>query len=58
MRVLRYAIVLAGLVIGVFPASTQTVRVDISQGKAIPFDPDQSLGSSLDILPARQFENI
>ena len=58
MRVLRYAIVLAGLVIGVFPASTQTVRVDISQGKAIPFDPDQSLGSSLDILPARQFEKI
>jgi hypothetical protein len=36
----------------------QTVRVDISPAKAIPFDPDQSLGSSLDILPAKQFEKI
>jgi hypothetical protein len=39
-------------------ASAQTVRVDTSAAKAIPFDPDQSLGSSLDILPAKQFEKI
>ena len=38
--------------------SAQTVRVDISAAKAIAFDPDQSLGSSLDILPAKQFEKI
>jgi F5/8 type C domain-containing protein/glycosyl hydrolase family 39 (putative alpha-L-iduronidase) len=36
----------------------QTVRVDTSPAKAIPFDPDQVLGSSLDILPAKQFEKI
>ena len=28
------------------------------QNKAIPFDPDKSLGSSLDILPAKQFEKV
>ena len=38
--------------------SAQTVRVDTSAAKAIPFDPDQALGSSLDILPAKQFEKI
>lgn len=38
--------------------AAQTVRVDISPGKSIPFDPDKSLGSSLDILPARTFEKV
>jgi len=38
--------------------SAQTIRVAISPAQAIPFDPDQSLGSSLDILPAKQFEKI
>jgi hypothetical protein len=37
---------------------SQTVRVDTSTGKAILFDPDKSLGSSLDILPAKQFEKV
>jgi hypothetical protein len=40
------------------PAATQTVRVDISPGRAIGFDPDQALGSSMDILPAREFDTI
>src|SRR5713226_5435972 len=39
-------------------AAAQTVRVDISAGKAIPFDPDLVLGTSLDTLPARQFEKV
>ncbi len=39
-------------------AAAQTVRVDISADKAIPFDPDLALGTSLDILPARQFEKV
>jgi hypothetical protein len=37
---------------------SQTIRVDTSAGKAIPFDPDKSLGSSLDILPAKHFEKV
>jgi F5/8 type C domain len=36
----------------------QTVRVDISPGNAIPFDPDKALGTSLDILPAQEFQKI
>jgi hypothetical protein len=39
-------------------AAAQTVSVDISADKAIPFDPDLALGTSLDILPARQFEKV
>src|SRR5258708_8001140 len=39
-------------------AAAQTVRVDSSGDKAIPFDPDLALGTSLDILPARQFEKV
>src|SRR5439155_10486578 len=37
---------------------SQTVHVDTSVGKAIPFDPDKALGSSLDILSAKHFENV
>ncbi|HKF26631.1 MAG TPA: discoidin domain-containing protein [Candidatus Acidoferrum sp.] len=36
----------------------QSVTVDVSPAKAIPFDPDQALGSSLDILPAKHFEKV
>jgi F5/8 type C domain len=39
-------------------ASAQTLTVDLSSSKAIPFDPDKSLGTSLDILPARTFEKV
>jgi F5/8 type C domain len=39
-------------------AGSQSVRVDVSPDQAILFDPDQALGSSLDILPAAQFERI
>ena len=44
----------------VFAASSfaQTVRVDVSPSKAIPFDPDKSLGTSMDILPAEQFDRV
>ena len=39
-------------------SAAQTVRVDISADKAVPFDPDKALGSSLDILPAKHFEKV
>ena len=39
-------------------SSAQTIRVDISPANAISFDPDKSLGSSLDILSASEFEKI
>jgi hypothetical protein len=40
------------------PAISQTVRVDITPGRAISFDPDQAMGSSMDILGAKQFETV
>jgi hypothetical protein len=36
----------------------QSITVDVSRAKAIPFDPDKALGSSLDILPAKHFEKV
>jgi hypothetical protein len=39
-------------------SAAQTVRVEISSGQAVPFDPDKSLGSSLDILSAKHFEKV
>jgi len=51
-------LVLTSLGICALGAPAQTIRVDISPGKGIPFDPDQSLGSSLDILPVRVFESV
>jgi len=36
----------------------QSVTVDVSSAGSIPFDPDQTLGSSLDILPAKHFEKV
>jgi hypothetical protein len=40
------------------PVCAQTVRVDLSPGRAIAFDPDKALGSSMDILPAREFDTV
>src|SRR5579859_5430281 len=55
---LRNLILIAALILFAGSFAAQTVRVDTSAAKAISFDPDQSLGSSLDILPAKQFEKI
>lgn len=40
------------------PCFAQSVVIDLSPNKAIPFDPDKALGSSLDILPAKHFEKV
>jgi hypothetical protein len=48
-----FCIVLLGAV-----ASAQTVRVDVTPGHAIKFDPDQALGSSMDILQASQVDTV
>jgi hypothetical protein len=57
-QTIRLAVLLAAVPFCLNLAYAQTVRVDISANKAIPFDPDKALGSSLDILPAKQFEKI
>jgi hypothetical protein len=40
------------------PLGAQTVRVDVTSAHAIPLDPDQAMGSSMDILPARELETV
>ena len=40
------------------PGIGQTVRVDISPARAVMFDPDQAMGSSIDILSAKEFETV
>jgi F5/8 type C domain len=51
---------LALLVLALLSGScfSQSVTVDTAAAKAIPFDPDKALGSSLDILPAKHFEKV
>src|ERR1700684_3452597 len=39
-------------------ALSQTVHVDMSAGKAIAFDPDKAMGTSMDILSARDFNAV
>jgi hypothetical protein len=58
MKLLSNPILFAALLLftGISPA--QTVSVDTSPDKAVPFDPDLALGTSLDILPAKQFEKV
>ena len=36
----------------------QTVRIDITPSHAIAFDPDKAMGSSMDILPAKEFDVV
>jgi hypothetical protein len=40
------------------PLAAQTVHVDVSAGKAIAFDPDQAMGTSMDILSAKDFNAV
>ena len=43
---------------GVHEALTQTIHVDISAEKAIQFDPDKAMGTSMDILSAKDFDAV
>jgi hypothetical protein len=39
-------------------ARAQTVRVDATAAHALAFDPDKAMGSSMDILPAKDFDTV
>ncbi len=39
-------------------ADAQTVRIDVTPSHAIQFDPDKAMGSSIDILPAKEFDAV
>jgi F5/8 type C domain len=46
------------LVLPAGAARAQTVRVDTAPSRAIAFDPDKALGTSIDILPAVNFDEV
>jgi len=54
----RCLIFFTALLVVATAAAAQTVRVDISADRAVSFDPDLALGTSLDILPAKQFDKV
>ncbi len=41
-----------------FPAPSQTVHVDTTPEKAIAFDPDKAMGTSMDILMAKDMDAV
>jgi len=47
-----------GIAVTVCPACAQTVRVDVTPSRALAFDPDKSMGSSMDILSAKEFDTV
>jgi hypothetical protein len=59
-RNLRVSFFVLSCVFGyrVSTAWPQTVHVDVSAGKAIPFDPDKAMGTSMDILSAKDLDTV
>lgn len=60
IRRLDLILLIATLLVSGSVGSTraQTVRVDTTASRAIPFDPDKALGTSIDILPANTFDKV
>jgi len=54
----NFVLFVCGCCAGVAPMAAQTVRVDVSPGRAIAFDPDKAMGTSMDILPAKDFDKV
>ena len=53
-----FALLLAGIGILGEAVSAQTIRVDTTPDRAIKFDPDRALGSSMDVLQTRQVDAV
>jgi hypothetical protein len=52
------AIPLAALLFCSPGVKSQTVHIDVTPGHAIPFDPDKTLGTSMDILPVADLDTV
>lgn len=50
--------VACALVAAMWPAMAQRVHVDVTAGHALAFDPDKAMGTSMDILLAKDFEKV
>ncbi|MGB7434203.1 MAG: discoidin domain-containing protein [Candidatus Acidiferrum sp.] len=59
---LRNILSLVGIACGCFagalPVLAQTVHVDVTASKAIAFDPDKAMGTSMDILTTKDFDKV
>jgi len=56
-RVAVWVMLLAWAATGARTAA-QTVHVDVTAGHALKFDPDKAMGTSMDILPEKDFEKV
>ena len=54
----QFALLAIGLATIIGAVRAQTVRVDVTAAHALAFDPDKAMGSSMDILPAKDFETV
>lgn len=55
---LARVVVAAVVMFAAGPAEAQTIHVDVTAGHAVEFDPDKAMGTSMDILSAREFEKV
>jgi len=44
--------------LGLSRANAQTIHVDVTATHAVAFDPDKAMGTSMDILPAKEFNKV
>jgi len=50
--------VICAIFVGVPGAAAQTVHVDATPTHAVKFDPDKAMGTSMDILPTKEFDKV
>jgi len=58
LMVSGFVFIICALIPFTHQVAAQTVRVDITPSHAIKFDPDQALGSSMDILPSERIDQV
>jgi hypothetical protein len=55
---MRVVLLACACVLGLARVEAQAIHVDMTEGHAVAFDPDKAMGTSLDILPAKEFETV
>ena len=58
MKWMRIAAATFICVVGWTRLEAQTIHVDITAGHGVAFDPDKAMGTSLDILSAKEFDKV
>ena len=58
MKWMRGALLVLMCMLGLARVEAQTIHVDVTAGHAVALDPDKAMGTSLDILPVKEFEAV